>query len=150
MHARVYEIESEKDFIKNEDLAYDLPEWWTDYYCDWYDEEEEESTKESIDWLAGVVDVEGDMVDFSGKEGKRRLKVAYEKMKEKAKEISELSFEDFSGCAGLDKVHLLSREVEDKYYHWFYVDGCDMCTLDEMLHRGGKFHLTGRTWDYHY
>lgn len=150
MHARVFEIESEKDFIKNEDLTYDLPEWWVETYSDWYDEEEEKDSKKSLDWLAEMVDVEGDMVDFGGQKAKDALLKAYEKARQRAEDFLSLSLEDFSGYAGLDKVHLLSKEVEDKFSHWFYIDGCDMCTLDEMLHRGGKFHLTGRTWDYHW
>ena len=41
--------------------------------------------------------------------------------------------------------------VNDKYSVWFYnpAEG-EICTLDEMLHRGGKYYLTGRVWDYHF
>ena len=148
MHARVFEVETEKGYLK--DYASDLPDWWVATYSDWYDEEEEKDSRESLKWLAEMVDVKDGVVDFGGDKAKDALKRAYEKARQRAQDFLSLSLEDFSGYAGLDKVHLLSTEVEDKFSHWCYVDGTDMCTLDEMLHRGGKFYLTGRTWDYHF
>lgn len=148
MHARVFEVETEKGYLK--DYSSDLPEWWVNTYSDWYDEEEEVDSKESLEWLAEMVDVKDGVVDFGGEKAARKLEEQYEKMRERARDLLSLSLEDFKGYAGLDKVHLLSTEVEDKFSHWFYIDGCDMATLDEMLHRGDKLHLTGRTWDYHW
>ena len=151
MHSRVFEIESKKGYIENDcGGGYDLPEWWTEYYADWYEELDEESAEECIGSWIKWLSPDGDMIDFGCDRAKEHLEDTYRNARAKAEEFLSLSFEDFKGNRGLGLVEKLDSIVNDKYSVWFYVDGCDMCTLDEMLHRGEKFHLTGRTWDYHF
>ena len=149
MHSRVFEIECKRGMT--EGLEYDLPEWWTGMYTDWYSEETEEDSKESIKWLKEEAEVRGQRIDFSVDKG-GRLKKAYEKAKELALQFASMTFDDFKEYKGLDLAHYIASAVEDKYHFWFYnpTEGEEICTLDEMLHRGGKYYLTGRTWDYHY
>lgn len=151
MHAKIYEIETLKGYIENDCYGgYELPDWWTEYYADWFDEEDDETRKASIEWLSDEVDIADDVIDFSGKKGKKRLQDAYVKAVSSALELASLNFEEFSTGVGFHKAQQISSAVEDKFHHWFYINDCEMCSLDEMLHRGGKFYLTGRTWDYHY
>ena len=150
MHSRVFEIECVKG--QTEGLTYDLPEWWVNCYPDWYSEEDEEDSKESIEWLKQCVYVRGKCVNFSHPKAEFRLESAYKKAKGLALQFASLTFDEFKEYKGLDLAHYIASAVEDKYHFWFYnpTEGEEICTLDEMLHRGGKYYLTGRTWDYHY
>lgn len=150
MHSRVFEIESKKGMT--EGINYDLPEWWTNYYPDWYEELDEEGVKDSMEKFLGWLDTEGDVIDFGGERARKNLADIYQKAKAKAKEFLSLSFEDFKEYKGIDLVEELASIVNEKYGIWFYnpAEGEEICTLDEMLHRGGKYYLTGRVWDYHW
>lgn len=150
MHSRVFEIESKKGMT--EGINYDLPEWWTNYYPDYYEELDEEGVKDSMEKFLGWLDTEGDVIDFGGERARKNLADIYQKAKAKAKEFLSLSFEDFKEYKGIDLVEELASIVNEKYGIWFYnpAEGEEICTLDEMLHRGGKYYLTGRVWDYHW
>jgi hypothetical protein len=150
MHSRVFEIESKKGMT--EGINYDLPEWWTNYYPDWYEELDEEEVKDSMEKFLGWLDTEGDVIDFGGERARKNLADIYQKARAKAKEFLSLSFEDFKEYKGIDLVEELASIVNEKYGIWFYnpAEGEEICTLDEMLHRGGKYYLTGRVWDYHW
>jgi hypothetical protein len=150
MHSRVFEIESKKGMT--EGINYDLPEWWTNYYPDWYEELDEEEVKDSMEKFLGWLDTEGDVIDFGGERARKNLADIYQKARAKAKEFLSLSFKDFKEYKGIDLVEELASIVNEKYGIWFYnpAEGEEICTLDEMLHRGGKYYLTGRVWDYHW
>ena len=150
MHSRVFEIESKKGMMDG--LEYDLPEWWTNYYPDWYEELDEEGVKDSMEKFLGWLDTEGDVIDFGGERARKNLADIHRKARAKAGEFLSLSFEDFKEYRGLDLVEELASTVNEKYGIWFYnpAEGEEICTLDEMLHRGGKYYLTGRVWDYHW
>lgn len=150
MHSRVFEIESKKGMMDG--LEYDLPEWWRNYYSDYYEELDEEGVKDSMEKFLGWLDTEGDVIDFGGERARKNLADIYQKAKAKAKEFLSLSFEDFKEYKGIDLVEELASIVNEKYGIWFYnpAEGEEICTLDEMLHRGGKYYLTGRVWDYHW
>jgi hypothetical protein len=146
----VFEIESKKGMT--EGINYDLPEWWTNYYPDWYEELDEEEVKDSMEKFLGWLDTEGDVIDFGGERARKNLADIYQKARAKAKEFLSLSFKDFKEYKGIDLVEELASIVNEKYGIWFYnpAEGEEICTLDEMLHRGGKYYLTGRVWDYHW
>lgn len=150
MHSRVFEIESKKGMT--EGINYDLPEWWTNYYPDYYEELDEEGVKDSMEKFLGWLDTEGDVIDFGGERARKNLADIYQKARAKAKEFLSLSFKDFKEYKGIDLVEELASIVNEKYGIWFYnpAEGEEICTLDEMLHRGGKYYLTGRVWDYHW
>lgn len=150
MHSRVFEIEYEKGMT--EGIDYELPEWWTSCYPDWYDVLDEERARENIkDWL-GWLSSDGEVIDFSCDRAKEHLEDTFKNAKKITEEFLYMSFDDFKEYKGLDIVEELSSVVNDKYSVWFYnpTEGEEICTLDEMLHRGGKYHLTGKVWDYHY
>ena len=150
MHSRVFEIECKKGMT--EGLVYDLPEWWVNYYPDWYDELDEDRAREDIKSWLGWLSPDGEVIDFGCDRATEHLEDTYNIARAKAEKFLSLSFENFKEYRGLDIVEELSSVVNDKYGVWFYnpTEGEDICTLDEMLHRGGKYHLTGRVWDYHY
>ena len=150
MHSRVFEIESKKGMM--EGLEYDLPEWWRDYYSDYYEELDEEEVKDSIEKFLGWLDTDGEVIDFGGEKGRNELYDNYRKARTKAEQFLSLSFDDFKEYKGLDLVEELDTIVNDRYGIWFYnpAEGEEICTLYEMLHRGGKYYLTGRVWDYHW
>ena len=150
MHSRVFEIECKRGMT--EGLEYDLPEWWVNYYPDWYDELDEDKAREDIKSWLGWLSPDGEVIDFDCDRAKEHLEDTYRNARVKAERFLSLSFDDFKEYKGLDIVEELSSVVNDRYGVWFYnpTEGEEICTLDEMLHRGGKFYLTGRTWDYHY
>ena len=150
MHSRIVEIESKKGMMDG--LEYDLPEWWTNCYPDWYKELDEESAKECIGSWIKWLSPDGEVIDFGCDRAREDLEDKYRNARAKAEEFLSLSFDDFKEYKGLDIVEELSSIVNDEYGVWFYnpVNCEEICTLDEMLHRGGKYYLTGRVWDYHY
>lgn len=147
MHSRIFEIECKKGMMDG--LEYDLPEWWTNYYPDWYKELDEESAKECIESWIKWLSPDGEVIDFSCDRAKEHLEDTYKNAKKIAEEFLYMSFKDFKEYKGLGIVEELSSVVNDKYSVWFYnpAEG-EICTLDEMLHGGGKYYLTGRVWDY--
>lgn len=150
MHSRVFEIECKKGVT--EGIDYDLPEWWRDYYSDYYEELDEDEAKRDIrGWLENL-DVCDDVIDFDGENAQKILKYKYETAKTKALKFLSLSFDDFKAYDGLDIVEELANIVNEKYGIWFYnpTEGEEICTLDEMLHKGGQYYLTGKVWDYHW
>lgn len=149
MHSRVFEIECKKGMT--EGIEYELPEWWTNYYPDWYEELDEERAREDIKSWIGWLSPDGEVIDFNCDRAREDLEDKYRNTRKKAEEFLSLSFEDFKEYRGLDIVEELSSVVNDRYGVWFYnpAEGEEICTLDEMLHRGGKYYLTGRVWDYH-
>ena len=150
MHSRVFEIECKKGMT--EGIEYELPEWWTGMYPDWYEELDEQRAREDIKSWLGWLSPDGEVVDFSCDRAKEHLEDTYRNAKAKAKEFLSLPFENFKEYRGLDLAEELASIVNDRYSVWFYnpAEGEEICTLDEMLHRGGKYHLTGRVWDYHW
>jgi hypothetical protein len=150
MHSRVFEIESKKGMT--EGIEYELPEWWTGMYPDWYDELDEQRAREDIKSWLGWLSPDGNVIDFDCERAKEHLEGIYKNARAKAEEFLSLSFKDFKEYQGLDLAEELASIVNDRYSVWFYnpTKGEEICTLDEMLHRGGKFYLTGRVWDYHY
>lgn len=150
MHSRIFEIKCKKGMT--EGAAYDLPEWWTSCYPDWYNELDEESAKECIGSWIKWLSPDGEVIDFDCDRAKEHLEDTYKNARAKAEEFLSLSFKNFKEYRGLDIVEELSSVVNNKYSVWFYnpYEGEEICTLDEMLHRGGKYYLTGRVWDYHF
>lgn len=150
MHSRVFEIECEKGMT--EGIDYELPEWWASYYPDYYEELDEESARKDIKGCLSSLDIDGDVIDFSGEKAQKILESQYRTARDKAEEFLSLSAKDFRGYKGLDLAERLADIVNHKYGIWFFnpCEGEEICTLDEMLHRGGKYHLTGRAWDWHW
>ena len=83
MHSRVFEIECKKGMT--EGIEYELPEWWTNYYPDWYEELDEDRARKDIKSWLGWLSPDGEVVDFSCDRAKEHLEDTYRNAKAKAK-----------------------------------------------------------------
>lgn len=147
MHSRVFEIFPLDEVVEDGGYGEDLPEWWYQSECDYYNEITDNACKkDALEWLAFDEEVVGNAVVFGKKCLERRWK-EFKKLLEKLMTVTKEEFLGENGDVDFD-MYKLKEAHNRRTEFWFFWDD-EMYTLSEMERRGGAFRI-GRIWDYHF
>lgn len=152
MHSRIFQIEKEK-VTKDEYITTDhLPDWfytiadYTDDDC---------NRQSDIDWLAiiigNIATVIGDKITFSS-DVRSYFKDKYESFIKAAKELEEVSLDNFITTCGVNStLYRLKEAYSDKYGFYVYNDSM-LSTLDDFMRtvKDGETYYIGGIVDYHW
>ena len=152
MHSIVYEIRK-----KGETIRCELPDWfeYESHYCDYVNEESNEETIQSIDWLKKVMLCErkDNCIILTEEQIKDYLSKLYEKFKKYVSELSTVTLDEYltdSKYRISSLLYSLKSAFEDEQGFWFLIGG-EMYTLEAFLRvfGPGEYEIV-RSWDYHF